>query len=105
MSRNTENWILTVGYLLIAIVSLVVMWALMWGVGILIRPMTDWLSQKWWFWLWTLALPYMFIKHQLKLRAQKKGEILPPIGSGGGSGSEHDSPRKRLGTVRYSSRH
>jgi hypothetical protein len=89
---KTESRILTGGYLLIALVSFVVYGLVLCAYGILIRPLTDWLSVHWWFWMWLLIYPFLIIRHQLRLRAQKRGEVLPPVGErvGGGTGQASD---------------
>lgn len=94
VSQTTANWFMAVGYLLIAIVSIAVMGASMWGVGVIIRPYTDYAAGHWWGWLWLLVYPYLFIQWWLKSRRARRGEILPPLPRN--TGIDHQSPGEHL---------
>lgn len=97
MKVNTVNWLMALGYLLVALGSAVVMGVSMWGVGVIIRPVTDWLGVQWWFWVLFVAwLPASIIYDRRKLKAAKRGEIFPPLRSGGGSGSRDQAASKQF---------
>jgi hypothetical protein len=100
MSRNTVNWLMAAAYLALAAGTFVCMGFTMWVIGIVIRPVMDWLSLHWWFWALLLGwLAISIINGQRKLRRAKKGEILPPLLSDRRGASSDQSASEQFGPV------